>query len=289
MKRSLFSGFRAAISVSTVIIFLTAGKCNSGSGNSSNNGGNKTRDYTFESVALSYSLSNDFDRTGDLGDLYAAHGVDPTKTQGVITSLAEILRYEDNYSEERKPSIEFTINPVGEESKSWPCHNGDVGDNYIKDVPDYGPRIGTATIEIKSVVTYHLKKQLRWTKTFYVNEQWWDDIDNGLCVEGLILDAYVKSYCPSGSGWVGPQEEEEHTGPQDEPEDDGEDWDCEIIELGDDVDINEDEEGVEIEVIEEEEYSAITPTLDRPIYINGDYSNTAEWNSPKTVKIVKNN
>lgn len=78
------------VAVVVVTLLCTANKCeDSNSGNSG--GSTTTTTYEFESVNLRYDFSSRHNTWtnmyADAGDLYQAHGTNPTELKGVITIL----------------------------------------------------------------------------------------------------------------------------------------------------------------------------------------------------------
>ena len=262
------------------MIFSTANTCESssnGSGSSGGSAGPKTATYTFDKINLSYNLDPAQNQwgplTADIGELAVAHGLDGTTSKGVITNLQEILRNEDRYPDARKPEIKITIQPQGEDPVTQVCSQSDVGENYIQNIPDYGANINSMVVSIKSITTVAHKVQLCWSKTFNLNQQWWDNYsDKDLSMTAKVtVGAYTKCSSTNHTALL------RSTG-------DGEEYD--VLDVGEDVCLEEDIVECEVDPIPAEEV-LLSPTLDRPIYINGNFTTQYEWKKPIAVVILE--
>ena len=275
------SEFFLPFSLLFTVIVATANTCESSSGGSSSSGGESgqrgTKTYTFSQIKLSYDLRPEEDTflslSADIGELAQAHGVDGTKKSGVITNLQEILRNEDRYPDARKPEIKITIQPQGEDPVTQVCSQSDVGENYIQNIPDYGANINSMVVSIKSITTIAHKVQLCWSKTFNLNQQWWDNYsDKDLSMTAKVtVGAYTKCSSTNHTALL------RSTG-------DGEEYD--VLDVGEDVCLEEDIVECEVDPIPAEEV-LLSPTLDRPIYINGNFTTRYEWKKPIAVVILE--
>lgn len=261
------------------VIVTTANTCessSSGSGSSGGGVGPKTATYTFDKVNLSYNLEPAQNQWGtlttDIGELAMAHGLDGTTLKGAITNLQEILRNEDRYPDARKPEIKITIQPQGEDPMIHYCLQSDIGGNYVQNIPDYGANVNSMVVSIKSITTEARKVQLCWSKTFNLTQQWWDNYsDKDLSMTATVtIGAYTKCSSTNHTALL------RSTG-------DGEEYD--VLDVDEDICLEEDIVECEVDPIPVEEVQ-LSPTLDRPIYINGDFTTQFEWKRPIAVVIL---
>ena len=171
-----------ALSISLICIFTTASACDDDS--SGSGGGNdeirNDATYEFEKVNLVYEIPEEADYgltryDGDLGELSSAHGIDPTAFSGTIDNLSNILLYEQNYVQDRKPEIKVTMKLYDNSVVEHKCSKHDIGNNYVQNIPNYGANVINLIVSVKSIKTTLHNMQLCWTKSFDLSEtQWWD-------------------------------------------------------------------------------------------------------------------
>ena len=259
------------------VIVSTANTCESSSGSSGGNSEPKYTTYEFNQIKLSYDLKSKEDSflslSADLGELALAHGVDGTKKSGAITNLQEILRNEAQYPDARKPEIKITIQPQAEDPVIHFCSQSDVGDNYVQNIPDYGANVNSMVVSIKSITTKAHKVQLCWSKTFDLNQQWWDNYSGKdlSMAANVTVGAYTKCSSNNHTALL------RSTG-------DGEEY--EVLDIDEDVCLEEEIDECEVDPIPVEEV-LLSPTLDRPIYINGAFTTQYEWKRPIAVVILE--
>lgn len=280
-----------AIIVGTSLIVMSCFKdCNknnssSGSssegGNSSGGSGNTIQynaTYEFESVNLEYDFSgasNGLNNISiDAGEFYQFHGTDPTKTQGTITNLYNIIENVDFVEENsRKPKIEVTIKPsYGGGDIVHTCSVEDVGSNYVQNLPNIGPNINSIIVKIESITTQANNLRLIWSKTFDLNQQWWESVeDTALSGEAEVrFISYTKIIGGNTILLLRPTGDGCYT----------------IISC---VESNVMTNGVvecDIEFIKSNIVNP--PGLDRPIFVGGQLVDSVEWVQPLAAQLVDN-
>ena len=269
MKRKLIF----PLTVAAFILFCTAFECESGSAAS---GGREpgTTSYFFESVDLLYDFSSKNtswrDMARDAGDLYVAHGTNPTEFKGSISSLYKILENSDNYYADNKPKVEITINTYGGDEITYLCDKYDVGDNYVQNIPDYSGQINSLIVKVESIRTSSNALRLCWSKTFDLQHSSWELYSDKI----LSGDAQIKvggySKCLGSDEVVIVRRRngEYQVNTFLEPD---------VLEVS----------GIDCDVEIVTSPSASSPTLEQPIYINGNYDSHTKWDEPLAIIVVE--
>lgn len=258
-------------------LLLTSSSCsdsgsNSGSGNSQEIQYDQT--YEFKSVNLKYDLSqyNNWNNNiySDMAELGNAHSLVGTELSGSIDNLVNILQHIDNYPKERQPEIKVTIKPTGENPVEHICNKNDIGNNYVTNLPNYGINVNTLIISVKSITTLEHQIQLCWSKSFDLNQQWWENYSDKYLhgAAEVKIGFYVKSNL-SDDLLVMREVDGKHI-------------------LYPVNGINSFEDGFiecDFEITNSSESDIITPTLEGPVYINGTTSSNIAWDKPTVVRL----
>lgn len=275
MKQIKFTKMLFPVMIIALFFFCTASTC-SDSG-SSTSGGNDGPDpivgynatYEFNSVNLLYDFSyldNSFNFMNyDAAELYRAHDVDPTKFDGSITNLRNIVFYEDNYDWEHKPSITIQFFPQGGNPLRHGCSLNDVGDKYIMNCPDFGANLNSFIVTIKSIKTQEHGLQLFWSKTFDLNNSWWETYIGDHNLNGnadITVTSYTKSDLREGHILLRREGDA-----------------YELLACAADVELNDGIIECDVEIVFHEEF--IEPTLDRDIIVDGEPVDDIVWDAPK--------
>ena len=276
----------------SIILICTLTSCfsecssNSGNGGGGNNGHNghspdeperiisNDATYEFESVNLTYDLSNKHNTWTylylDTGDLYRAHGTDPTELKGSINNLYNILEYSDDYSESYKPKIEITIQPVGKEAVVHSCTKDDVGANYVCNLPNYGAQINSLIVKVESITTTANQIRLCWSKSFDLHQSWWQSVeDKALSGDAeIVVGGYAK--CIASNDILITREVNGEY----------------ILVSYTDADFLEGNV-IDCDVQITTSPAVTSPTLEGAIYIDGSYDEGIEWEEPTALQIVE--
>lgn len=269
------------LAITTLFFFCTAGTCNNPGSSTSGSGGDDVfqpirsdATYEFKSVKLLYDfryLDNSFNfMNGDAGELYQAHDVDPTKFYGSITNLRNILLNEDNYELEYKPSITIKFFPQNEGPIRHCCTLNDIGENYITNCPNYGANLNSFIVCIKSIKTQEHGLTLYWSKTFDLNNSWWDsyDVDHNLNgTADITVTSYSKSDLQEGYVLIRKKGNA-----------------YELLACAENVEISNGTIECDVEIVFDEEF--IEPTLNKDLIINGERVDDVVWDGPKRGKIL---
>lgn len=276
MQKKLFlNSFSLPLFLMALFILLTSENCSNSSSSSGSDACSPSsiRSYEFERVYLKYDFSGKHNMWNNLyldaGDLAMAHYTDGTQLSGYIDNLYDILANEANYPNERKPEIRLTFKPVSCEDKVVICKQADVSINAIDNVPEYGVGLSSLIIKIKSIKTYSHNLQLVWSKTFDINQQWWDSVKDKDIVAGgsVSIESYTKSEVEQGLVLIRPKDEDYEVV--------GNCCEGNMIYIPSDFDLEDsDEEWVS------------PPTLDGKVYIEGEYSDDYVWDKPIAVDLT---
>lgn len=270
MKQKLM----APLSITIVVLFCTAFECATGSSGSSGGNSSGTTSYYFDSVDLFYDFSSHHSNMTDLyldaGELYVAHDTNPVELNGHIYSLYKILQNSDNYSAERKPMVKISINTCGGDSVSYLCSKDDLGDSYVQNIPDYGAQINSLKVDVESITTASNALRLCWSKTFDLQQSWWelysDKILSGEA--GIKVKGYVKCIGSDEIIIVRQKNDGYQVNTYLHPD---------VMEVSS-IDCD-----VEIVITS----ATDSPTLEQPIYIDGDYNHHVGWDEPLAITIIQ--
>lgn len=250
----------------------------SGGGNSGDSGGSTTTitynaSYEFESVNLRYNYSSRHNSWQDMyldaGDLYQAHGTDPTKLEGVITNLYNILENSDNYSGENKPKVEITFKTSDGKSTTHSCTKDDVGSNYVQNLPNFGTQINSMIVKVESITTPSNALKLCWSKTFDFNQSWWDFVEDKALSGNAKIEVGGYSKCiGSDRIFIARKVADEYVlvSYYEPTLLDGPVIDCDV-------------EIVTTPIV-------TSPTLEGPIYINGKFDQQVMWAEPVALQVI---
>ncbi len=278
LRKSLYT-----LGVILVFILSTSGSCDNSSSSGGSDGTIKNNAcYSFDRVYLLYDFSSKHNTWNnmyyDASELFEAHDTDPTSLSGAITRLTTILYNKNNYPDERKPEIKVTINPVGYEPVIHFCSENDVTDDKIGNLPDYGRDVSSFIVSIKSITTTSYPAHgltLCWSKTFQLNQQWWDYYkDKNLNAKANVtVLGYTKNSLSKNVVLL--RKEKSIDGYrliESEPQlfDFDED---EIIEC-------------EVEFLPPEKYD-IPSVLNAPVYVGKDFNKLVSWESPQRAIIIE--
>lgn len=194
MKKTSLRHVLHVFCVSLAYILSTASACD-GDSSGSGGGSDEIRNdatYEFEKVNLVYEIPEESGTLTsiyvDLGELSMAHWIDGTKLNGTITDLNNILYFEEDYPEDRKPEIKVTMKLYDNTIVEHKCSKHDIGNNYVQNIPNYGANVINLTVSVKSIKTTLHNMQLCWTKAFdLTNTQWWDpNLDKALSGDAKV-------------------------------------------------------------------------------------------------------
>ena len=273
MKTTEFKHTIFVFSLATLMILSTASICeNSNDGGSSN----ELITYEFESVALKYNIGDIDSSThmflNDLGELSVAHYLDGTQTQGTISNLTDILCNAENYDGDKKPCISVTIYPAsGGNPYVHNCTKDDVGNNYVQNIPNYGTNINSLIVKVESITTEANQMRLKWSKSFDLNQQWWESIeDTALSGEAKITVAGYTKVMDNGRILVVRMTEEGY---------------YQIVSYAEPELLNE--YGVvdcDVEIVSSN--STSSPSIKfRPIFKEGSMDGTLSWSEPEAIML----
>lgn len=264
------------VAVVVVTLLCTANKCddsNSG-GNSGNSGGSTTTTtYEFESVNLRYDFSSRHDTWtnmyADAGDLYQAHGTNPTELKGVINNLYNILENSDNYSEDKKPKVEITFKTSDGKTHIHQCTKDDVGSDCVQNLPDFGAQINSMIVKVESITTASNALRLYWSKTFDLQQSTWHFFEDKALSGNARIEVGGYSKCiGSDRILIARKVADEYVlVSYTEPT------------LFDSPVIDCDVEIVTTPVV-------TSPTLEGPIYINGKFDQQVMWAEPVALQMI---
>ncbi len=269
------------ILATSIISMSSLSECSNSSSGSGNTGIQYDATYTFESVNLKYDFSVDeYDDNfmlvqQDAGEFYQAHDTDPTTTSGEITDLCKILQRSDNYNNERKPKITATIRPAsGGAPIVHNCSPNDVGNNYVQNLPNLGSNISSILIKVESITTEANQLRLIWSKSFDLNQQWWENIeDTALSGDAEItVGGYTKVMSDNKIFLLRQTDEGYYV----------------IVSYIDEDIMNDGEVDCDVQIIRSR---PIPPPgdLDRPIFMDGRLTDSVGWDEPLVGQIVDNN
>ena len=264
------------VAIVVVTLLCTAHKCddsNSG-GNGGNSGGSTTTTtYEFESVNLRYDISSSSDSWSkmyqDAGDLYQAHGTDPTKLKGVINNLYNILENSDNYSDRNKPKVEMTFKTSDGNSKTHPCTKDDVGSNYVQNLPDYGAQINSMIVKVESITTPSNALRLYWSKSFDLNQSWWDLVEDKALSGNAQIEVGGYSKCiGSDRIFIARKIADEYV----------------LVSYYEPTLLDSPVIDCDVEIVTTP--IVTSPTLEGPIYINGKFDQQVIWAEPVALQMI---
>ena len=260
-------------------LLLTSGSCSDSGADSGSGSGNSQeirydQTYEFKSVNLKYDLSqyNNWNNNlySDMAELSIAHSVPGNELAGSVDNLVNILQYVENYPVERQPEIKVTIKPAGEYPVEHICDKNDIGNNYVTNLPNYGINVNSLIVSVKSITTTEHQIQLCWSKSFDLNQQWWDnysdkylngaaEVNIGFYVKSKLSDDLLVMREVEGKYFLYPVNG---------------------------IDVNGDEVvECDFEIVNSSEYEIVTPTLEGPVYVNGTPSSDIVWDKPTVVRL----
>lgn len=249
----------------------------------------------FSSVSLSFNLTQykdyDFNKFDpDYWELCTNHGITYRYDHsGSVTSLFNILYYENAFEDKRKPSIVLKLSCLHNEDSTKVFSKEEVGIQALQNIP-YLNTYQSHTLTIKSLVTKENEIQIIWENSSSGFDKW-----KSLNVTGNIIDAgdldeetvstIIKSGIKKSNGdfAVRPSSGGYYDIILNTLEDDSEMMEC----LEEDVFVDDDGNAlVECEV-ECEEEPLISPTLSRPVYSGGIFQSNIRWRVP--IVLTNNN
>lgn len=273
------------IVIVAVTLLCTAYKCDncnssgsSGGGNSGNSGGSTTTitydaTYEFESVNLRYDISSTSDSWSkmyqDAGDLYQAHGTDPMELKGVINNLYNILENSDNYSDRNKPKVEITFKTSDGNSTTHPCTKDDVGSNYVQNLPNFGAQINSMIVKVESITTPSNALRLYWSKSFDLNQSWWDFVEDKALSGNAQIEVGGYSKCiGSDRIFIARKIADEYV----------------LVSYYEPTLLDSPVIDCDVEIVTTP--IVTSPTLEGPIYINGKFDQQVIWAEPVALQMI---
>lgn len=270
MIGKIFISFVAA----AVFLCINSPSCttNNGGGNGSSTSSGTTT-YSFESVKLFYDFSNSQNSWAakllDAGDLHQAHSTDPSAFSGSINSLSRILEKSDNYIAERKPKVEIIINSFSDGDTTFVCTKDDVSDTYVQNIPDYGCQIQSLIVKVQSIMTPSNNLILRWEKTFDLQGEWWSLNSSRILEDNatITVGGYTKYAASNEVIIVRVRNGEYQVNTYLQPD---------VLEVS----------GLDCDVEFVTTPATSSPTLEQPIYNDGNYDELLLWDEPLAISDI---